>query len=68
MSEFLSGEEAARLLDCSPRTVRRFIASGRLPGFRVGPRLLRVRRSDLESLLQPIPSAAASTYSTDGAA
>lgn len=39
----------------SDRTVRRWIADGRLPAVKVAGRLLRIRRADLEALLQPRP-------------
>lgn len=47
---------AAEHIDCSPKTVRRFIAAGRLTGYRVGPRLLRVDLNELDAMLEPIPS------------
>lgn len=50
--------DAAEALGVSDRTIRRRMADGSLPAFRVGPRLLRVRRSDVEALLVPLPSAA----------
>jgi excisionase family DNA binding protein len=45
--EFLTVKEAAELLRVSVPTIRRWIASGRLPGVRLGARTLRVRRSSL---------------------
>lgn len=57
----LSIEQAAQLYDVHPATVRRWIASGRLPAYRVG-RLVRIKASDLDTLGRRIPSAA------DGAA
>lgn len=50
-------ESAADMLDTSTRTVRRYIAEGRLPGYRLGPRQIRVKRDDVMALLTPIPSA-----------
>jgi len=41
----------ARLLDVDPRTVRGWIASGRLAAVRVGPRLWKIRRDTLKPLL-----------------
>jgi excisionase family DNA binding protein len=42
------------------RVTRRFIenliASGDLPAYRIGKRMLRVRRSDVEALLQRVPT------------
>ncbi len=36
------------------RTLRRYIASGRLTGYRVGPRLVRVDLNELDANLRPI--------------
>jgi excisionase family DNA binding protein len=55
--ELLSLADAARLLDCSPRTVRRRISEGTLRAYRVGPRLVKIDLADVEALLRPIPSA-----------
>jgi len=49
----LSIAEAAHLLGVSPRTVRRYIAEGRIRGIRVGPKMLRVDRDELDKLIQP---------------
>ena len=48
---------AAEYLAVNERTVRRLIADGQLPAHRVGSRLVRVRRSDVEKLLTRIPVA-----------
>ena len=47
---------ASEYLDCSPRTVRRMIAIGVLPAYRVGGRLLRVRLADLDAATRRIPT------------
>ena len=36
----------------STRTLRRYIAMGLLPGYRLGPRLLRVDPDDVDALVQ----------------
>lgn len=46
--------EAAARAGVSPRTIRRYIAAGRLPGYRVGPRLIRVDVADLDALVHPV--------------
>ena len=43
----------------STKTVRRWIASGQLAGYRMGPRLLRVDPDDLDRMLTLIPTARA---------
>jgi excisionase family DNA binding protein len=52
------GEAAARI-GVSPKTVRRWIASGHLNGYRMGPRLLRVDPDDVDKMLTLIPTARA---------
>ena len=51
--ELLTVKETARLLRVSPITVRRYIASGRLPAERVG-RGIRVRREAIEGFVTPV--------------
>lgn len=48
--EYLTVREAADLLRVSVPTIRRWIASGRLPADRPGVRTLRVKRSALNRL------------------
>jgi S-DNA-T family DNA segregation ATPase FtsK/SpoIIIE len=48
---------AAAYADVSTRTLRRYIAQGRLTGYRVGPRLVKVDLSELDQLARPIPTA-----------
>jgi excisionase family DNA binding protein len=38
-------------------TLRRWIAEGRLPGERVGPRRIQVNLDDLDAMREPIPAA-----------
>ena len=45
--------EAARLLRVSPVTIHRWIKRGLLPSCHVGPRAVRIRRSDLENMIRP---------------
>lgn len=51
---FYTIPEAARLLEVSPATLWRWIATRRLPAYRVGPRRIRVKREDLVALVRPI--------------
>jgi hypothetical protein len=39
-----------------PRTVRRWIASGLLAGYRAGPKLLMVDLDELDRVIRPIPA------------
>ena len=52
--ELLTIGEAAAVVGVHPSTIRRRIEKGTLTAFRVGPRLIRVRRSDLERLFKSI--------------
>lgn len=54
---FISLSAAADILGVSVHTLRRRIAAGELPAFRTGLRIIRVRLSDLETLLRRVPSA-----------
>ena len=50
---------AAKYVSCNERTIRRYITAGRLTGYRVGPRLIRVDLDELEAMLRPIPTLSA---------
>ena len=52
----ISLQDAAEILGASVDTVRRRIADGSLPAERMGPRLIRVYRDDVEALMRPIPT------------
>ena len=52
----LTIESAAEMLAVHPRTIRRYIAAGDLPAYRIGARQIRVRASDIDALLVPIPT------------
>lgn len=55
---FLTQSQAAEYIGVTDRTIRAYIARGTLPARRIkGSRLVRIRRSDLDELLRPIPSA-----------
>lgn len=45
---------AADTYDVSTRTVRRWIADGRITGYRVGPRLIKVDLDEMAAIMQPI--------------
>lgn len=52
----LTVTEAADELNVTERFVRKLIAEGNLDAVRVGTRLVRIRRTDLEGLLHPVLS------------
>lgn len=55
---FVTIGQAAAEYQCSTRTIRRRIATGDLPAFRLGSRSIRIRRADLDRLLRPVPTVA----------
>ena len=44
--------------DVSPRTVRRWIADGRIAGYRVGPRLIKIDMNEIDAIMRPVGGAA----------
>ena len=52
-SQFLTVARAADELAVTERFIRKLIAEGQLRAVKVGSRLVRIRRSDLEDLLRP---------------
>jgi excisionase family DNA binding protein len=54
---YISTEEAADFLGVSKKTVRRWIDTGRLTGYRVGPRYIRVDLNEVEAaMVRRIPT------------
>ncbi|WP_164745256.1 helix-turn-helix domain-containing protein [Georgenia faecalis] len=51
---FLSVSEVADELNVTERFVRKLIAQGDLNAVRVGSRLVRIRRTDLDAVLRPM--------------
>jgi len=47
-------QQGAAWLGVDPKTVRRYIAQGRIKAKRVGPRLIRIERESLLALASPI--------------
>ncbi|AGT94066.1 excisionase [Rhodococcus erythropolis CCM2595] len=50
--------DAAAELSVSTRTIRRYIAEGKIEGVRVGSRLIRVNRRSLDAFVTPMGVAA----------
>ncbi|PRI16816.1 helix-turn-helix domain-containing protein [Mycobacterium shigaense] len=46
--------QVAEYLNVDPKTVRRYLSSGRLRGWRTGPRLIRIDRESVLRLGQPV--------------
>lgn len=49
-------DDAATYADLSTRTIRNYIAQGRLPAYRFGPRLVKISLDDIDALAEPIPT------------
>jgi excisionase family DNA binding protein len=57
MREYLTPEEAAEVLGIHVQTMRSYIRTARIPAFRMaGERAIRIRRVDLEKVLEPLES------------
>jgi excisionase family DNA binding protein len=53
-SELLTIAEATRLLKVGRTTLHRWLKTGRLRAYHVGPKAVRIRRGDLDAMLTPI--------------
>lgn len=53
---WFTADEAAEYLQVTRRTLDRYREAGILPAYRVGPRAVRFRLSDLDDLARPIPT------------
>lgn len=49
--DLLTVEEVARQLRVSPKTVRAWLGQGRLPGFKLTPKVWRIRRADFQAFV-----------------
>jgi excisionase family DNA binding protein len=61
--DYVTVDEAARLLKVAPSTIRRWIREGDLPAYRIGRRRVALRQSDLATLIKP--ARAAGSYQGD---
>lgn len=52
-TEYATVAEAARRLRLSPSTVWRWIDSGKLTAYRIGPKAIRIKTTDLAAMIQP---------------
>jgi excisionase family DNA binding protein len=60
MKRWLTVADAAKYMGVHSHTIHNWIAEGRLPASKAGPRLVRVDLADLDQLLEPIPTVKAS--------
>lgn len=51
--QYISLVEAAEYLGVTGRTVRQMIADGRLTGYRLGARVVRLRRDEIDAAMRP---------------
>ena len=49
--------QAAEYAGVSSRTLRRYIADGRITGYRIGPKLIKVDLNELDRIITPIAAA-----------
>jgi excisionase family DNA binding protein len=52
-AEYYTVSEAARLLKVNPSTIWRWIQAKKLPAYRVGPRNIRIKKKDLQTIIKP---------------
>jgi excisionase family DNA binding protein len=51
---YITQQQAAEYLGVTDRTIRQMLADGRLKGYRLGARVIRLRLDEVEAALQPI--------------
>jgi excisionase family DNA binding protein len=56
---YLGIPEAATYLDVDTKTIRRLIAAQRLPGYRLGNRIIKIKVADVDAVLTPMQGGAA---------
>lgn len=54
--QLISLSQAAEYAAVSEKSIRRYIAAGRLTAYRAGPRLIRIDQHELDAMLMPIPT------------
>jgi excisionase family DNA binding protein len=55
---YLSVAETADYLGVTTRTVRQMVSDGRLTAYRLGARVVRLRRDEIDAAMQPFGGAA----------
>lgn len=51
---YITQQQAAEYLGVTDRTIRQMVADGRLRGYRLGERVVRLRLAEVEDALQPM--------------
>jgi excisionase family DNA binding protein len=57
-AKLVSIVEAAEYLGVNVRSIRNMLTDGRLKAYTLGPRIVRIRLSDIDAALQPYSEAA----------
>lgn len=57
MTQLLTPKTVCDNLGITDKTLRRYVAEGRLPAYRMGGRLLRFKAEDVDALLTRVPTA-----------
>lgn len=60
--DLLNVKQASEYLGCSNNTVRNMIRREELSAVRLGPRMVRIRRDDLDAILKPYEGGQAGTW------
>lgn len=55
-SAYVTMSQGASYTNVTERTLRRYIADGRLPAYRLGPRQIRLKVADLDDLFRQVPT------------
>jgi excisionase family DNA binding protein len=58
-SRLVGTAEAAEYAGLCTRTIYRYIAAGRITGYRIGPKLIKVDLDELDKITRPVPATAA---------
>ncbi len=51
-STYISIDDAASRLGVHSKTVRKWVAAGHVPAYRLGPKVLRIKLADLEAMVE----------------
>jgi excisionase family DNA binding protein len=54
MHTYITPDEAAEMLRVTRRTINAMISDGRLPAYKLGRRVTRLRRDEVEAALRPV--------------